>query len=197
MLGASGKLRSIVTNTRTKLNEAVYFLARMRDTSPAGDEFGYNLSAFLSAARSVTLLMQTEVKSTAGFEAWWAQELKGVVKNARLLALLELFNDKRVDTVHIRPVVPAAQVEVEVHEVVHMVDAILVQKFDENGQLVETRSGTSPPPPMEPREPRIEWRWYFEELPDVDVITASEEYVGWLSSVVEECERRFQQPRSS
>ena len=108
---------------------------------------------------------------------------------------MTFFNDKRVETVHIRPVSPEAHVQVEVHEVVHITDAVIVRKMDEDGNVVEERRSESPPPtPVEPRPPRIEWRLHFDELPGIDIVTASTEQLGKLRRVLAECEGQFGEP---
>lgn len=56
---------------REKLREARYFLDRMRETKTE-PEFKYNLSAFLSAARSVTFYLQKEYRGDAEFEEWYS-----------------------------------------------------------------------------------------------------------------------------
>jgi hypothetical protein len=63
-----------MSNGRIKLGEAQYFLGQMRDTVSDHEAFAYNLSAFLSAARSVTLLLQGEFAHTPGFKEWWVRE---------------------------------------------------------------------------------------------------------------------------
>jgi hypothetical protein len=161
----------------------------MKDTAAEAGPFKYNLSAFLSAARSVTLFLQKEYAATPGFEEWWAARQVELRADTRM----SFFNEKRVETIHIRPLAPAAHVLVEVHEVIHMTDAILVQLMDKDGKVIEERrSESSPAPPPtplgEPRPPRIEWRWHFDELPDIEVVTASEEQLRKLRRVLDECE---------
>jgi hypothetical protein len=60
--------------TRGKLQEAKYFLQRMEEVQADRAAFKYNLSAFLSAGRSVSFYMQKEFKRTPGFEEWYAAE---------------------------------------------------------------------------------------------------------------------------
>jgi hypothetical protein len=56
-----------------RLMEAEYFARRMFE-SPDSTILGYELSAFLSAARSVTFLLQKEFAAVDGFEAWWTAD---------------------------------------------------------------------------------------------------------------------------
>lgn len=62
-----------------RIFEANYF-ARRLSRAKNGDSFGYELNAFLSAARSVTFLLQKEMASVPGFGAWYEDQrrlLKG------------------------------------------------------------------------------------------------------------------------
>jgi hypothetical protein len=52
------------------LNEAKYFLERLKETNRDKDAFRYNLSAFLSALCSVPGIMNIEFQSIPGFISW-------------------------------------------------------------------------------------------------------------------------------
>jgi hypothetical protein len=63
------KLTSLLL-VEERLLEAEYFCARMRSSGDS-ERFGYDLNAFLSAARSTTFLMQKELSHVPGFRDWW------------------------------------------------------------------------------------------------------------------------------
>ena len=65
-------LRSLLL-VEEKLLEAEYFIDRLHLLSSANHIMGfiYELNAFLSAARSVTFLLQKEMNSVPGFDNWW------------------------------------------------------------------------------------------------------------------------------
>jgi hypothetical protein len=56
-----------------RLTEAEYFARRLFDL-PDTTAVGYELNAFVSAARSVTFLLQKEFKRVEGFDAFWTIE---------------------------------------------------------------------------------------------------------------------------
>jgi hypothetical protein len=56
-----------------RLTEAEYFARRLFDL-PDTTAVGYELNAFVSAARSVTFLLQKEFKRVEGFDALWTDE---------------------------------------------------------------------------------------------------------------------------
>src|SRR2546429_7400053 len=87
--------------TRQKLNEATFFLTKVEEHAEdvdklwldrgTRDELCYFLSAFVSAARSVSWMMRSECCRLAEWELWWrAQEVDAPKE------LLRIFNDLRV-----------------------------------------------------------------------------------------------------
>jgi len=73
-----------------RLLEGEYFLKRM--ARERGEPFGYNLNAFLSAARSVTFLLQKEYSKIGGFAEWWALERANLAADPAARFFLELRN---------------------------------------------------------------------------------------------------------
>lgn len=73
-----------------RLLEAEYFLKRM--ARERGEPFGYNLNAFLSAARSVTFLLQKEYSKIGGFAEWWTLERANLAADPAARFFLELRN---------------------------------------------------------------------------------------------------------
>jgi hypothetical protein len=55
-------------STKDKLLEAEYFLGQIEEKRANREPFKYSLSAFLAAARSVTLFAQREFKRVRSFE---------------------------------------------------------------------------------------------------------------------------------
>ncbi len=55
-----------------RLLEAEHFAKRT--ARERGEAVGYNLNAFLSAARSVTFLLQKEFSKIDGFAEWWTND---------------------------------------------------------------------------------------------------------------------------
>ena len=90
----------MIPETQRKLSEALFFfkLLYSRTEGPASDveEFGYFLSAFLSAARSVTWVLQAEEKDR--YDAWypaWKARLAQAEQQ-----LWHFMNEQRVAEVH-------------------------------------------------------------------------------------------------
>lgn len=78
-----------------RLLEADYFVRLMRRQGP-GNQFGYCLNAFVSAARSVSFLMQKEMARVPGFDVWWSeqQQVLGSDPAARFFLKMRNFSQK-------------------------------------------------------------------------------------------------------
>ena len=61
-----------------KVAEADYFLARMEETAIVFEEFRFNYSAFASAARSITFILQHAMHDVPGFSEWYAEQQKSL-----------------------------------------------------------------------------------------------------------------------
>lgn len=176
-----------MTNTEEKLLEAKYFLERMTEKQSDRDAFKYNLSAFLAAARSVTLIMQKEFDKAPGFEKWYSEK-QAKMKSDEVMSLL---NKKRVMTIHQQPVRPRAHVNVGISEQLVIGESVSIVVTHADGTI--ERSESEPTPPSRPAETKVttEWRWYFEELPERDAITLCQEQIVKLETLVTECESQF------
>jgi hypothetical protein len=80
-------------NETKKLQEAKYFLTKMEETREDPNSFVYNLSAFLSAARSVLQYVFNETRKTANGNQWY----QSFVKSSNTL---KFFKDKRDVNIH-------------------------------------------------------------------------------------------------
>jgi hypothetical protein len=74
-----------------RIREAAYFARRLRRQSNPST-VGYELNAFLSAARSVTFLLQKELKGVPGFTEWWHTQRERLRDDQAARFFLELRN---------------------------------------------------------------------------------------------------------
>jgi hypothetical protein len=65
---------------KDKLEEAEFFLEKLKETSGKGREFRYYLSACVSASRSITWVLQKDLRSEYGskFDDWWNEKKDAV-----------------------------------------------------------------------------------------------------------------------
>ena len=176
-----------MTNTRNKLEEAKYFLLRMVEVVTNRTYFKHNLSAFLSAARSVTLIMQNEFDKIDGFKEWYIRKQNQMSTDPGM----HLMNKKRVMTIHQKPVKPRGQIDVSVKEIITITEHVVAVLTHKDGTVerIEPKQSSHPLPSQS--ETEIRYRWFFEEIPNKDIITLSREYTLKLESIVRECESKF------
>lgn len=169
-----------------KLQEAGYFLERMRATLQEPETFQYNLSAFLSAARSVAQYARKEASTRPGGHGWCD----------RFVAhhpLIGFFASQRNANIHERPVELGGHVEVYVADQLSVGDAATVGKFDVEGNLVEVVT-TPPSEPADhppPQEFRFVLHYRFAEWNgDDEVVELSSRYLDSLRALVQDGQAR-------
>jgi hypothetical protein len=176
-----------MNDTRDKLQEMIYFLEQMKTTVTDPSTFRFTLSAFLSAARSVTLMMQKEYNAVTGFGEWYTkQQLRMNNDND-----MKLFNEKRVMAIHKKSVQPHSVVDVTMNAEIPFTESIVAISTQPDGTIGTRQKITASPAPPTKESAKAEWKWYFEERNDKDVITLSKEHTSKLNSIVEECEALF------
>ncbi|NQE51950.1 hypothetical protein C5S29_00055, partial [ANME-1 cluster archaeon GoMg3.2] len=84
--------------TRHKVQEAEYFLSKMKEILEDENVFYYNLSAFSSAARSITFYMQKQYRSKYGkdFDEWYRPKEQKMKDDPELKYL----NKVRAEAIH-------------------------------------------------------------------------------------------------
>ncbi len=175
-----------IPNTLRKLREATFFLSKLHTVERNAfgqdpEEFAYYLSAFLSAARSVTLMLQVEQK--VEYDQWFASWKDSLSQQDK--ELLHFMNQQRRIVVHVGEVQLGADLQfVPVSEI----------RFD------KTRSHPSygihwfgPPGVPEPRIGR-KVNFFEEAKPPAYVIDMCERYLALLKGTVQAFEQKHRQP---
>lgn len=177
-----------MSETRHKLEEAEYFLDQTRANVEDPKPFVFNLSAFLSASRSVTFIMQKEFKKCSGFDDWYAN------KQIKMEQCEDLtfFNKLRVATIHKAAVRPSRKAEAGISDTMNISDSIAVRLIDKDGNVVSEYK-SEPTQSDRPRHTEVDIRysWYFEERPGDEGVELCMSYVEYLRNLVEECEGKF------
>jgi len=163
--------------TRDKVKEAEYFLSKMRETFEDDDIFSYNLSAFLSAARSITWYMKKQYRHREGFNEWYCQK-QIEMKTDRELKYL---NEARVENVHKTPVPTGSTRQGAIR-----IDAIVAKEGVSEAKQPKKGEYKSP----EQRNQRTVRR-FFPKFKDIDVIEFCEKQLKKLADIVQECESNF------
>jgi hypothetical protein len=152
------------------------------------DAFRYNLSAFLAAFRSVTMIMQKEYNKVSGFADWYQVQQGKMKANDKM----KLLNTKRTMTIHQQLVQPRAHVNVSITDHVTITDSVSVIVTRADGTVERYDSAPPEPPPTPAKtETTVQWRWCFDEIPNIDVVAVCQECMTELETIVSECEQRF------
>lgn len=178
-----------MTNTKQKLLEAKYFLERMIENQAERDAFKYNLSAFLAAFRSVTMIMQKEFDKVPGFADWYKVQQEQMKTDSNKMKLL---NTKRTMTIHQQPVQPRAHINISITEHITISDSMsaILTRADGTVERYDSVPPESLPTPAR-AETTVQWRWYFDEIPNIDVVAVCQECMTKLEAIVLECEQLF------
>lgn len=130
-------------NEQHKINEAQYFLGRLNASRESPREFSYDLSAFLSAARSALQYALEEAKTKTGGQAWYAAMVSASSE-------VKFFKDKRDLSIHVAPVVPNRKINIQ--ETVHLMmsDSLSITVYRADGTIEREIKAESPPPRSPP-----------------------------------------------
>ena len=165
----------------SKLKEALYFYSRMASETDNRDNLLFNLSAFLSAARSVLQYALKEVQTKPGGQQWY----DNYITSSKVLAF---FKDKRDINVHVQPIQVNQHTSIQLTEVVRFSESIHIKKFDQTGRLIgEYSSEPSKPPPSPEIPPKITHRFTFLDWSGTeDVLQLCHLYLKELQCVVKD-----------
>jgi hypothetical protein len=186
-----------MTNTRDKLNEAIFCLKLMKTslsspyatTTQGRDEFRYSLNIFLSSARSVTWIMKSEFDKVPGFDSWYAAKEAQMRSDSTMRFLLE----QRNISLKQKPIQPQGNTKVSFTDYLTVSDSISIIVTHVDGTEEKYESQSEPPPPPKPSEVTMEQLWYFSELPEGsnEVVSICGAHISKLEQLVSECESKF------
>lgn len=167
-----------------KLQEAHHFcsqLIKAQDDLSSADVFKYNLSAFLSAARSVVQYAHEEATLKSGGQRWYDEAV-------RLNKVIAFFKDKRDINIHQKPVHVKQDIALKFSETLHLSASLNIVVRDAEGNIKETRTvSDEAPSPASFQPPIIENRYRFNDWPgSEDVVNLCRLYLTELESLVTE-----------
>ncbi len=165
----------------SKLREAEYFYSRMVSETDNRDNFLFDLSAFLSAARSVLQYALKEAQTKSGGRQWYDNH----IRSSKVLAF---FKDKRDINIHMQPIQVNQHTSIQWTEVIRFSESIHIKKFDQTGRLIdEYSSGPSEPPPAPETPPKVTHRFTFSDWSGTEeVLQLCKYYLKELRHVVED-----------
>lgn len=182
-----------MSRTRRKLEEARFFYRFLEENRFANPAFDYYLSAFVSAARSVTWVMRAEYLGVQGWEQWFSTKLATPAEDALLCKVNEM-RLRSVKThpleasaaliVHIPPewVTPGLEDRLELGVGKRFKATIFEVAEDNEIQFPDGFPNNAIVGTVEGVERRV------DEFPDEDVVNVCKRYLLFLEELVAECE---------
>jgi hypothetical protein len=163
-----------------KLREAKYFYSRMIEEQENRDAFKFNLSAFLSSARSVLQYALKEARRKTGGQQWYDNWMDSS-------CVLSFLGKKRNFNTHTAPIEPRTDVTITVHDMVHISDSVHIELKDKEGKVLETQDIQEKAQPREETIPPVtsESRHKFQDWSgNEDVIELCGKYIQELEKVI-------------
>jgi len=179
-------------DTQQKYSEAEYFLEMMEENVEDSQKFKYNLSAFLAAARSVTLFLEKRFPTKSKFNDWYfGKEQKNKTR------ILKFFREKRNFVIHEKLINPRAEISMTIPYSVAGSFSVEAIVRNAEGIITDYEYSESPAKPKLASKPKVveetAYKWFFADWPEPneDVITLCERYLNDLKLIVEEAESKF------
>jgi len=185
--------------TQQKYDEVEYFLETMKENIEDRQKFRYNLSAFVSAARSVTFVLQNELEFSKNpkFDKWYCEKQTQMKRDK----LFKFFKGKRDYAIHQKGTIDT-RAEISTTINLPMAASVgfeaIVIKAD---GTIENEKHSEPPtkPKLTPKpNDTEETKWFFKDWsePDEDVIALCARYTKELKIIVEEAESKLNEANS-
>jgi len=178
------------SHTYFKLAEASFFLKKANDNWRNVPDFDFYLSAFFSAARSVTWIMRGEYENAPEWKAWYDAKQP----DNQIVELLKKTNAIRVRSQKSAPITTRTTATLHTHGVSAEALKILSEAKDVRLMPVDSRNEEFYFV-VEGRRVavgRLENAVHeLPEFPGEHALAACDRYVRFLDELVRECEKRF------
>lgn len=165
-----------------KLEEAKYFYFKMIEEQRHREIFTYNLSAFLSSARSVLQYALNEAKTKSGGQQWYDNCISAS-------CILRFFKDKRDINIHTELIQPQAYYKLEFSETIHLSNSISVTVTDKDENIKEQYCLNKPEPLLEESQAPVvmEIKYKFDNWDgSEDVLRLCQMYIQELENLIED-----------
>lgn len=167
---------------KQKLNEAKYFYSQMTNTFNDRETFTYNLSAFLSAARSVLQYACEEAKNKRK-QSWY----DNLISKSDIFAF---FKDKRDVNIHFVPIQPIKNTSVTITANIGLSSSVTVIHRDASGNIKyqsPPEAPTSKNKPVPKQAPEIKERYLFSDWAgSEDIMELCKKYIDELEAFVKD-----------
>lgn len=165
-----------------KVIEAKYFYSIMIQEQMNREKFAYNLSAFLSSARSVLHYALKEAKTKQKGQQWYDKIISAN-------PVLKFFKDKRDIDIHTEPIRPNARFTATLTESIHISDSVSITVKDRNGNIKQQYSPDGPETklskPVTAVVTKVSYR-FNDWVGSEDVLALCQKYIQQLENVIKD-----------
>lgn len=184
--------------TRRKLEEAEFFLGQLRPNYNKERKFDFYLSAFISAARSVTWVMKAEYAKVPGWKEW-RETHKSDSDEARLFKGTTAVRNRTQKTGALKTL---SKVKVGGLSLPNGDEALAKEILGRAAREgIPAKIGGSPGKftleyviegqPVVLLAENLLFKRHLEEFPDENIVDVCERYYKAISALVADCEARF------
>ncbi len=168
-----------------KIKEAEYFCKQMLDTQEDSEAFKYNLSAFLSAARSVLQFACEEARTKSKGLYWYDTYVSKKL-------IISFFRDKRDFNIHQEPVKTRKDITLSLTEALSLsvsIGSIRIVHKDKNGNIIsesisENQSEPKPRKVKKQVPAKVTYRYSFDDwVGNEDIPTLCQKYIDELKII--------------
>jgi len=191
-----------MSRTQDKLEEAHFFLQKLKEHYAQQPDVDYYLSAFISSSRSVIWVMQSEYSNIKGWRDWYDSREPTLEESI----FLKSVNEVRIRSEKKEPLRMSTEMTVEINErdITPEFEQALETLVDQEVELTVAAAKD----PVKHRQARTritknrsisflakisDLIKTVKEFPDQDVLPICQKYYIILKSLVDECEQHFQQ----
>jgi hypothetical protein len=182
-----------MSRTRRRLDETRFFLNLLKDSEKKHPDFDYFLSAFTSAARSVTWVLKAEFVKVPGWQEWYESQSPDKDEKELLGAFTSLRNKSQKEApLETKPVVvmdfPPDSLTPEFKK---MLEGGVGKQFQATFYEVPEDGDMSKIPATAVLGVVRSAELRLEELGERDVLDACAKYFAALERLVDRCEAEF------
>jgi len=168
---------------RKKIEEAKYFYSKMIEEQIHRENFIYNLSAFLSSARSVLQYALNEAKTKVEGQNWYDNLIS-------TSTISKFFKGKRDINIHTEPIKTQAHYKLELKDTLHISDSVSVILRDKDGNIKQ-RYSSDKPEQLQQKNPQtseiIEIKYKFDDWAGTeDVLALCQMYIQELEILIKD-----------
>lgn len=183
--------------TIDKLNEAGFFLDKMKEHKKKFPEFDYFLNAFVSSARAILWIMNSEYGSNNNWRNWYENKSTSESEDILLRGIKNMRNRSLKQAPLKTKKFPIIDSDSETVDVYSEIKIFMEKNGKDKKYNFEIKEDDNIENPILRNEKELRIHGILniydtvEEFKDGNVIDKCEEYFLWLKSLVEECTSLF------